>query len=758
MTGQNHMSLRLAVSTEQPRPTVMQALWNSILSVVYICGVLLCTVTVTGARCNIVFLLGITVVITIASSLLYSFEKTAVFGVAVPFAVIAGCFVTMPKLTADGFLTAYNGLLDSIGVAFGRIMPKIDADGGSGISFWIVFASVFIILTIFSINNRRALLLSLITLTTVLLCGTTNRISIWGLLFLVLASVGIILNRLGKVPNLKPAVLISRIIAIGCLIAVLSTAAGSLPGSLFNSANTYFKRTSDSLRYGGESILPEGDFSCLQDFLPSDKTQLEVVMSKPDSYYLRGYIGERYTAKGWTSLDKSKLYENSDLFYWLHKNKFYGQTQITALQNLLEQNAERNIIHVKNINASAKYIYAPYEVISADSDLILDNHIGDSALSSNGVWGTKNYSYTASQNLIKRYTSIVSELNNQEGNETDSVTGYLSNEAHYNEFVYENYLEIPENVRDLLEQCFGKHDLGKKHWDYTKAKQSILNYLTSNCVYSEKASAVKNDFVTEFLTENTKGYSVHFATTAALMFRYYGIPARYVEGYIISPDDIENTNPNTAIEVKQTQAHAWAEFYQDGVGWIPFEATPNYLGIMEQAEDLTGVISDVQDSLDDDQDDKNDEAVNEKQGVDEMSEQGENLVLKTAIIIAAVLIGAGLIVFLCLLLHSMKKKRKLYKTFDGSDLKLAVINMFAYSVDLLVKNKRVVSPQNIYDYDFGLKNIFDEDYKQSFSAAFKIYQKAYFSEHEICEAEKNKMSGFMSATRQLCKKKRGERR
>ncbi len=33
-----------------------------------------------------------------------------------------------------------------------------------------------------------------------------------------------------------------------------------------------------------------------------------------------------------------------------------------------------------------------------------------------------------------------------------------------------------------------------------------------------------SDFIYEFLNDTKKGYSVHFASAAAMMFRYYGIP------------------------------------------------------------------------------------------------------------------------------------------------------------------------------------------------------------------------------------------
>ena len=64
------------------------------------------------------------------------------------------------------------------------------------------------------------------------------------------------------------------------------------------------------------------------------------------------------------------------------------------------------------------------------------------------------------------------------------------------------------------------------------------------------------------------------------MFRYFGIPARYVEGYIITPEDANSAKSGEPIAVTGENAHAWAEYYRDGVGWIPFEATPPYLFVM----------------------------------------------------------------------------------------------------------------------------------------------------------------------------------
>ena len=51
-------------------------------------------------------------------------------------------------------------------------------------------------------------------------------------------------------------------------------------------------------------------------------------MSKPEVYYLKGFVAGDFTDKGWESTDKKTLYKYSNLFYWLHKDSFYGQSQL----------------------------------------------------------------------------------------------------------------------------------------------------------------------------------------------------------------------------------------------------------------------------------------------------------------------------------------------------------------------------------------------------------------------------------------------
>ena len=103
------------------------------------------------------------------------------------------------------------------------------------------------------------------------------------------------------------------------------------------------------------------------------------------------------------------------------------------------------------------------------------------------------------------------------------------------------------------------------------------------------------DFINYFLSENRRGYCAHFASAATMIFRYLGIPARYVEGYAIDPVDIsENgtlieearyeayydghsllgTEAVVSVEVSDANAHAWVEVYDEALGWVAVEVTP----------------------------------------------------------------------------------------------------------------------------------------------------------------------------------------
>lgn len=85
----------------------------------------------------------------------------------------------------------------------------------------------------------------------------------------------------------------------------------------------------------------------------------------------------------------------------------------------------------------------------------------------------------------------------------------------------------------------------------------------------------QEDAVESFLFSTRKGYCVHYASAAALIYRMYGISSRYVTGYVIYPQDFTYEQGSFMAEVPENHSHAWIELYFPRYGWIPIDMTPD---------------------------------------------------------------------------------------------------------------------------------------------------------------------------------------
>src|SRR5207248_981026 len=71
-----------------------------------------------------------------------------------------------------------------------------------------------------------------------------------------------------------------------------------------------------------------------------------------------------------------------------------------------------------------------------------------------------------------------------------------------------------------------------------------------------------------------RGVCEHYVSALVVMLRSLGIPARLVAGY-----GSGTYNAVTGYyEVRANNAHAWAEVYFPGYGWLSFDPTPGWTG------------------------------------------------------------------------------------------------------------------------------------------------------------------------------------
>src|SRR5699024_46658 len=251
-----------------------------------------------------------------------------------------------------------------------------------------------------------------------------------------------------------------------------------------------------------------------------------------------------------------------------------------------EDEASTHQMSINNVNAYSKYLYTPYEIDDSLTEIEDLHYFKESHLISKEFKGKREYSFNVNEDLVTRYPAMANRLYRSKNDAI--VNTYLEYESYYNQYVYDYYTDLPKEVENVLSIHFGSKSEDDTHLAYEQAIELVKEYLEEKIEYNESPKGLNRDrdFLLFIIEESREGYAPHFATTGTLLFRYLGIPARYVEGYLITPDLIENKEAFDKLTVTGKEAHAWTEIYFDEIGWIPIEVTPEYESVMP-ATDLT---------------------------------------------------------------------------------------------------------------------------------------------------------------------------
>jgi len=105
--------------------------------------------------------------------------------------------------------------------------------------------------------------------------------------------------------------------------------------------------------------------------------------------------------------------------------------------------------------------------------------------------------------------------------------------------------------------------------DAAIAQKALSYFREQGFVYTLEPPLLGRDSVDEFLFGSKQGFCEHYASSFAFLLRAAGVPARVVTGY--QGGDI---NPvDGYMIVRQSDAHAWAEVWLNGRGWVRFDPT-----------------------------------------------------------------------------------------------------------------------------------------------------------------------------------------
>ena len=138
----------------------------------------------------------------------------------------------------------------------------------------------------------------------------------------------------------------------------------------------------------------------------------------------------------------------------------------------------------------------------------------------------------------------------------------------YPDLVREYYLPVPPGTRAELQELADRLTAGLAN-PYDKV-QAIEDHLYKECRYTLDVPPIppREDAVAYFLLSTRRGACDLYASSLVVLSRLAGVPARVVTGYATGAE-----NPETgAYEVTNADAHAWAEVYFPGIGWVEFDA------------------------------------------------------------------------------------------------------------------------------------------------------------------------------------------
>ena len=544
MKNKRNTGLRAGVYRESSNQK--STLFDLLASVLIFLALAAVFYTVSGFAAML-WLLGAGILTCIAAAVIRHFRKTKwMLPILLAALLLVVLFARNPLL--NGFGAAWNTLRDLWAAEKGILLPLAETDS-SGLWLAGIVAGILLALLALALSYVPTLAAAALAA----LCVAAAFVQP-GVMLLFAAGISILLLSWQKHKNAVSAVSFLLVGVIVAGIATISLQTGTM--------QTLSQNAKDSLHHWRyektEEVLPEGNLSEPVTKTESTDTILSVTADTAQTLYLRGFVGDSYENGVWSALDAETAAEEKDLFYWLHQSGFYPQSQLATAARLMG-NYQSGSVSVQNLAGCSLYRYEPCTVLPERAGLT-KNKIQPSTLETNGLRGERGYSYET----VSDAQTILPELLDFLQNDTsDGVKSYLQMESAYREFVYSYALTVPAEFRAqlgaVLDSCcesYGPADSLTKE----QAQTAALAFLES-CFDGSGDIALP-------LADTADGTTYQYATVAALALRYYGIPARYVEGYTVK------TTENEPTSVDASAAGAWVEVYQDGIGWLPLALTP----------------------------------------------------------------------------------------------------------------------------------------------------------------------------------------
>ena len=129
-------------------------------------------------------------------------------------------------------------------------------------------------------------------------------------------------------------------------------------------------------------------------------------------------------------------------------------------------------------------------------------------------------------------------------------------------------LRIPENFNPRA-QALAQQWRAEGLTSQQLVERALRLFRSEQFYYTLEPPPLGRDSVDDFLFSTRRGFCEHYASAFTVLMRAAGVPARVVVGYLGG----ELNDAGGWYTVRQSDAHAWAEVWLEGRGWVRVDPT-----------------------------------------------------------------------------------------------------------------------------------------------------------------------------------------
>ena len=255
--------------------------------------------------------------------------------------------------------------------------------------------------------------------------------------------------------------------------------------------------------------------------------------AKPELYW-RGLVLGRFDGKTWRPVynyeyEPSGLWRGGRAPAWVDESLSFDDQQPTRRYQLILEPTQQNWLFALSV---------PYS-------------------SDRGVGLTRDFTLQTAMPTTQRQTFQLLQV------PVSTVDANLTQEQR------QTYLQLPaaDNPQSRL---LATALMQKVERDPVRYANALLQWIRQQDFhYTLKPPVLNKHRIDEFLFQTRRGFCEHYSSSYVFLLRAAGIPARVVVGY----QGGELGRDGRSLEIRQRDAHAWAEAWFAGRGWVRIDPT-----------------------------------------------------------------------------------------------------------------------------------------------------------------------------------------